>query len=202
MSRPIEPSKTPFPKPIKIKVADVFLIVVRENHIQVTDLSERNAHYSAWFYGSTFDFHKTIEPHSVFPKRQIPILKKELNLPLLTERIAQDLCDNRNPLARITRTNSPEWKDLEFQFIPITELKELFSNVVKGNRWTFGMDFFDNFESAFRYAKLRELSESSPVMGWSSEGFFTLSYGKNCVLVNTNKVSESFEKNLQLSPRP
>ena len=199
-----ELGKATFPKPVELMIADVFYVRLnrRTNHVLFKDLSDKNVHYSVFNYGNTIDMHKTLETETNPLNKHIALFKKELDWQLLAERMAQDIYANPNPLARITRTNSSECKDLDFKFIPITELKELFSHVVRGNRWTFDVDFFDNFESAFRYAKLRELSESSPVMGWSVEGFFTLSYGKNCILFNTNKLSESIEKNIQLSLRP
>jgi hypothetical protein len=196
----IEPEKVPFPKPVELRLANAFYVRLnmKKNHILFKDLSEKGVHYSVFQYGTTFDFHKTLEAESNPLKRHPVQIKRELDLRLLTERIAQDLCADRNALVRVARTDSSEWKDIDLKFIPIAGLKELFSDVVKGNKWTFGVDFFDNFESAFHYTELGKLAVGSPVMGWSSEGHFTFSSGKDCVLFNTSVLSESIEKNLQL----
>jgi hypothetical protein len=200
MIKPSESSERALSKPIEIKIPDTLFIRIntRKNHVQFTDLRKSYAHYSVWFYDSTFDLHKTLEPHNNIPKKQIPIFKREWNWKAFTERFVQDMRSNCNSIVRVARTDSSDWKDLDLKFIPVAGLKELFSDVVKGNRWTFGVDFFDNFESAFHYAKLGELAVGSLVMGWSSEGHFMFSYGKDCVLFNTNVLSESIEKSLQL----
>lgn len=197
----IEPNKVPFPKPVECVIADAFYVRLNmgRNHILFKDLSKNHVHYSIFHYGTTLDFHKTLETESN-PLKRYPIqIKKELDFQPFIERIAQDMIANRNALVKM---NSSEFQDLEVKFIPMTGLKELFSGLVKSNRWTFSFEFFDDFDRAFRYAKLGELPESSPVMGWSSEGHFTLSCGNHGILFDTNKFSEIFEKNIQRSLKP
>jgi hypothetical protein len=81
MIEPIENSER-VSKPLEIKIADTRFIRInsRKNHFQFTDLRDRHTHYSAWFYDSTFDLHKTLEPHDSLSKRQIPIVKMPFNM--------------------------------------------------------------------------------------------------------------------------
>lgn len=194
-------SERGYPKPIELMIADSLFVRLnlRNQHFEFKDIKEKYVHYSAWFYGSTFDLHRTIEPpHDGDPRVHVPILKKELNLQLVTERIAQDICANANSLVKLIQINNDEVKDLDVKFISVETLKELFSNVVKGNRWTLSEAFSGNFENALHRAKLRDLSGNLPVLGWSSAGHFIVSSGANCILFNTNTLSDSLEKNLQL----
>jgi hypothetical protein len=181
---------------------DTLLIVLRENHFQFTDLRDRQAHYSAWFYDSTFDLHKTFEPHDSFPKRQIPIVKMPFNMETCMHGIARDVCANHKALLRIVSADNSELRDVEFDVVPIAYLPKLFPEVVKGNRWTLTVETLDRFKRALYCAKLGDLSESSPVMGKSSQGHFMLGFGERAVLFDTNKFSEIFEKNIQLSLKP
>jgi hypothetical protein len=196
-------SLMPFQKPIEIKIADAFFVRInmREKHLQFTDLSEKHAHYSFWSYGSTIDFHKTLEPHNNLPKKQIPLFKKELDLQLLTERIAQEIAASQSSLFRITKINNPEWQDLEIDFIPLQMLMELLQPIVKRNRWNIDADFLEKLEQSSRYAKIGELAEYGSIMGTASEGHFVLSSGTHCMLSDQTKLSKIMEKHLELSIR-
>jgi hypothetical protein len=187
-----------FQKPIQIKIADQLFLRFNlpKKHFQVTDLTEKYAHYSLWLYGYTVDFHKTLNPHHDHPKQQIPIFKRQLDLDILMQRVVQELAGKNSPF-QIGKADDSRWRDLDIEFVPTSTLTELMPTLVKGQRLNFSKDFLAKFEELMRYAKLKELTDCPVFMGKASEDQYVVTNGTDCMVCDIDLLSKTIERNLQ-----
>jgi hypothetical protein len=167
-----------------------------KKHYQVTDLTEKYAHYSLWSYGSTVDLHKTINPHDGIPKQHIPIFKRQLDLDILMQRVLHEFTGKNSPL-QIGKTDDSRWRDLDIEYIPTSTIMGLLPTLVKGQRLNFSKDFLAKLEKAFQNAKLKELIDTPILLGKSSEGHYVVNSGTDCFVWDTDLLSETLERNLQ-----
>jgi hypothetical protein len=201
MLNPDELNKTTFVKPLEVKLADVFFFKIGKNLMLVKFLPKNNVHFSVFFNGPMVDFHVTLESEKDPTKKHSKLLEMQFDWQFLIERMAQELWTNHYSIFQRATTNDPEWQDLKVEFISLQRFAELVSQIRKRNRWNANTNFLDKLEKSIQYANLGELTNCGFIIGTSPEGYFVLSNGTDCWILDQNKLSKIIDRNLELSIR-
>src|SRR4030042_7001788 len=106
--------------------------------------------------GSLIGFHKTLEDQD----KHIHFVEIEFDGQFLMGRIFQEIRRNWRSVFQIVKADDPKWANLEVDFMPAKVVMELFSPLVKGNRWNVDMRFLERLDSAIGRSRLGDLADS------------------------------------------
>ena len=189
------------PKPMEVKIADAIFLKMRNNMILFKDLNNPKVHYSAFVIGSKFDFHITQENQVDSKKKYVQLLEFEIDWKYLTERMVQDLKVNLSGILHRVKINDPKWQDMEIEYMSPNMFKEMLQLGFNRHRWNVDEQFFERLESSLQYSKLEELTDKFITVGWSPEGYFVISNGTDCWILDMDKLMKIAIRNFELSIR-
>ncbi len=167
---------------------------MRKNLMLFKDLGDKHVHYSIFIRGSLIDFHETLEDQH----KHISLAEIEFDWQFPMGMIFQEMRRNWKSIFQIIKTDDPQWADLKIDFIPIRVLGELFLPLMKGVRWNINVKFLEKLENITAFSRLGELIGSEVIIGTGS-GYLVISNGIECVLLDTDKMSNIIERSVKLS---
>jgi hypothetical protein len=188
--------------PFEMKVADLAFVSMRKNLFLIKDLNNPKVHYSVFFIGSKIDFHMTTEANEAGSKnKHVRLFELEIDWNYLFSGIISYMQNNIGSIVFKTKFADSKWRDLNIEFLSPEMLKEILQNNLKGKRLTVDENLLYKIEESIHNVKFNELANKGVTVGWSPKGYFALSDGTDCLIMNFDKLTKIINKNLELSIR-
>lgn len=187
-------------KPIVFKVPDLALATFRKNLLLFKDLTEPSIHYSAFYYGSTFDLHSTREcKDGKNLHRQI--VKMNIDWDSFFAIFTSDISRYWKVLFKRAKTDDPDLASLQVEYVPFQALGEILAKFLKTQKMIINDEFVQKLEDSLIKSKLSEIPKEGVTLGQSSRGDLVITFGDECWIFNTSKYFILILKNLELSIR-
>ena len=149
--------------------------------------------------GPIYDFHLTLENESDPKKKHIKLLQVQIDVEFLLEQIIREVVEHRHTIFRVTKIDDPEIQDLEVDIHQTQLIAKMFEKMEKKKRLNIDSELLNNLDLS-QPVKIKEIAKYSWI-GKSSDGQIIISDGKNCALLNFNKILNDIDKKLIYSIR-
>lgn len=183
----------------EMKVSDLAFALMRNNLFLIKDLRNPKVHYSMFIIGSKLDFHVTSEAGS--ENKHVKLFELEIDWDYLFRGIISYMQNNISSIVFQGKITDSKFQELNLEFLSPEMLKEIFQNNFKGKRLTVDENLLFKLEESINSVKFSELENKGVTLGWSSKGYFALSNGTDCFVINFDKLIKIINQNLDLSIR-